>query len=169
MMVTMIPQTTDTFQLVCLVLVAVMLVWNTVEVGRNDAANLVNAVFGARVLTRRKAVAVAGIAVVLGAVLGSAVIDTARKGIFHPPAVGSLAGVLSIYVSVYIVNTVLLYSYSAFGMPVSTTHVSCGSLFGIGVANGHGHWRTIGGILLAWVTTLPVAATVGGITWTLLA
>ena len=33
----------------------VMLLWDTIEVGRNDAANLVNAVFGARVLTRRPA------------------------------------------------------------------------------------------------------------------
>ena len=30
-----------------------MLVWDCIEVGRNDAANLVNAVFGARVMPRR--------------------------------------------------------------------------------------------------------------------
>ena len=33
-----------------------MLVWNTIEVGRNDAANIVNAVFGSRVLGRKWAV-----------------------------------------------------------------------------------------------------------------
>jgi PiT family inorganic phosphate transporter len=43
-------------------------------------------------------------------------------------------------------------------MPVSTTHVSCGALFGIGVANGQARWRVIRTILLAWVLTLPVAA-----------
>ena len=48
-------------------LALIMLIWNTVEVGRNDAANIVNAVFGARVMTRRKAVWLAGIAVVVGA------------------------------------------------------------------------------------------------------
>ena len=42
-----------------------MMVWDCIEVGRNDAANLVNAVFGARVLKRKKAIIVAGIFVIL--------------------------------------------------------------------------------------------------------
>ncbi len=33
-----------------------MLIWDTVEVGRNDAANLVNAAYGARIVTRNRAV-----------------------------------------------------------------------------------------------------------------
>ena len=61
-----------------------MLIWDCVEVGRNDAANLVNAVFGARVLKRRVAVIIAGIAVILGATFSSGVMETARKGIFDP-------------------------------------------------------------------------------------
>jgi phosphate/sulfate permease len=44
-----------------------MLVWLTIEVGRNDATNIVNAVFGARVMRRKRAVQLAGIAVILGA------------------------------------------------------------------------------------------------------
>lgn len=98
-----------------------MLLWDTIEVGRNDAANIVNAVFGARILTRERAVLVAGIGVVLGATLSSGVMDTARKGIFNPAEFHFYKQVLTIYVSVYIVDTILLYSYSAFGMPVSTT------------------------------------------------
>ncbi len=47
---------------------------------------------------------------------------------------------------------------SRWGLPVSTTHVSCGSLFGIGAVTGQARWATIGSIALAWVTTLPVAA-----------
>ena len=43
-------------------------------------------------------------------------------------------------------------------MPVSTTHVSCGALFGIGIANGQARWQMIRTILLAWVLTLPTAA-----------
>ncbi len=75
--------TLDSFQVVCLFTAAVLLLWDTIEVGRNDAANLVNAVFGARVLKRRTAIYIAGTAVVLGALLSSDVIDTARKGIFY--------------------------------------------------------------------------------------
>jgi PiT family inorganic phosphate transporter len=46
---------------------------------------------------------------------------------------------------------------------VSTTHVSCGSLFGIGTVTGQGHWKTIGGILLAWIVTLPLAGLLGAV------
>ncbi|MCA9428359.1 MAG: inorganic phosphate transporter, partial [Candidatus Omnitrophica bacterium] len=104
-----------------------LLVWDCVEVGRNDAANLVNAVFGARVMKRRRAVWLAGLAEVVGAVFSSAVMETARKGVFTPGMLDELLGDMSrwgaitIYISVYLVDTVLLYTYSAFGMPVSTT------------------------------------------------
>jgi len=47
---------------------------------------------------------------------------------------------------------------SRFGLPVSTTHVSCGSLFGMGAVTGQGNSKMIRGIILAWVLTLPVAA-----------
>jgi inorganic phosphate transporter, PiT family len=57
---------------------------------------------------------------------------------------------------------------SRLGVPVSTTHVSCGSLFGIGMVNRRAHVRTIGKVLTAWVTTLPVAAVIAGLAWYLL-
>jgi PiT family inorganic phosphate transporter len=47
---------------------------------------------------------------------------------------------------------------SRWGMPVSTTHVSCGALFGVGVLSGSARWRTIRDIIIAWVVTLPAAA-----------
>ena len=45
-----------------------------------------------------------------------------------------LNAALAIYISVYIVDTVLLYSYSAFGMPVSTTACLVFSLLGASLA-----------------------------------
>ena len=53
--------------------------------------------------------------------------------------------------------------------PNSTTHVSCGSLFGIGLVSRRGRWRVIGSILLAWITTLPLAAAIGWLSWRWLA
>lgn len=44
------------------------------------------------------------------------------------------------------------------GLPVSTTHVSCGSIFGAGAARKNVAARTAAGIAAAWLTTLPVAA-----------
>jgi inorganic phosphate transporter, PiT family len=50
---------------------------------------------------------------------------------------------------------------SRWGLPVSTTHVSCGSLFGIGAVTGQARWGIIGKIVTAWVTTLPLGAALG--------
>jgi PiT family inorganic phosphate transporter len=55
----------------------------------------------------------------------------------------------------------LVISASAFGLPVSTTHVSVGSLFGIGLTNGQANFRVVRNILLSWVVTLPCAACAG--------
>ncbi len=57
-----------------------------------------------------------------------------------------------------LVTAGLVIFASRLGVPVSTTHVSCGALFGIGAATGGAKWRSILGIFLAWVTTLPLAA-----------
>jgi len=52
---------------------------------------------------------------------------------------------------------------SKLGMPVSTTHVSSGALFGIGTITGKANYKMIGKILAAWLITLPVAALFGSI------
>ncbi len=67
-----------------------------------------------------------------------------------------------------LVTAFLVLIASRFGVPVSTTHVSCGSIFGIGMVSGTARWRTIGQILLTWVTTLPMGALLGaGMYWIL--
>ena len=67
-----------------------------------------------------------------------------------------------------LVTAFLVLIASRFGVPVSTTHVSCGSIFGIGMVSGTARWRTIGQILLTWVTTLPMGALLGaGAFWIL--
>jgi inorganic phosphate transporter, PiT family len=57
-----------------------------------------------------------------------------------------------------LVTSFLVIFASKWGLPVSTTHVSCGALFGIGIANGEAHWQMIRTILMAWLLTLPAAA-----------
>ncbi len=59
------------------------------------------------------------------------------------------------------ITSLIVIGASRFGLPVSTTHVSCGSLFGIGSATRQAHWAMIGKILAAWVVTLPLGATLG--------
>jgi PiT family inorganic phosphate transporter len=61
------------------------------------------------------------------------------------------------------ITSLLVIGASTVGLPVSTTHVSCGALFGIGAVTGQAHWHTIRHILLAWVVTLPIAASIGAL------
>lgn len=61
-----------------------------------------------------------------------------------------------------LVTSFLVIFASKWGLPVSTTHVSCGALFGIGMVNGQARWGVIRTILLAWLLTLPVAAILAG-------
>jgi len=70
--------------------------------------------------------------------------------------------------SANLVTAVLVTCASRWGLPVSTTHVSCGALFGIGSVTGQAHWRSIAQILLAWVTTLPCAAALAWLIFTML-
>ncbi len=57
----------------------------------------------------------------------------------------------------------LVIGASRLGLPVSTTHVSTGGIFGIGLAGGELRWRMAGAVLTAWVTTLPLAAALGAL------
>jgi PiT family inorganic phosphate transporter len=59
-------------------------------------------------------------------------------------------------------TSILVVSASPLGLPVSTTHVSTGGIFGIGASSGELRWRIAGEVLLAWVVTLPLAAALGG-------
>lgn len=55
-------------------------------------------------------------------------------------------------------TALLVTTASVHGLPVSTTHVSVGSLLGIGIMTRQAKWRSATGVVLSWVVTLPCAA-----------
>lgn len=59
------------------------------------------------------------------------------------------------------VTSIVVIFASKLGMPVSTTHVSCGTLFGIGAITKNAKWQGIFKIFMSWVITLPVAVLLG--------
>ena len=100
----------------------------------------------------------ASLAVVLAMSIGgllaaSRVADTLAYRVTRMDAGEGLAGNL--------VTSFLVIVASRFGMPVSTTHVSTGAIFGIALRNGSGHTTVIRNILFAWIATLPLAAVLG--------
>ncbi|MEA3186440.1 MAG: inorganic phosphate transporter, PiT family [Chthoniobacter sp.] len=56
---------------------------------------------------------------------------------------------------------ILVLCASLFGLPVSTTHVAVGSLFGIGLTTGKANPHVMTSIVLSWIVTLPCAAALG--------
>ena len=62
-----------------------------------------------------------------------------------------------------IVTGIIVILASKLNLPVSTTHISCGALFGIGAVTRQARWKTIASILMAWITTLPLAAALGAL------
>ncbi len=154
---------TPTFVYTAVLIAVGMLIWDTIEVGRNDAANIVNAVFGARVLRRKQAVYLAGLAVIIGASVSSPVMETARKEIFKPETL-SLNDALSIYLAVYLTDTVMLYSFSAYGMPISTTAGLVFSLLGGGFVLGgfdSVNWPKSGEVILAIIMSILISGAAG--------
>lgn len=65
-------------------------------------------------------------------------------------------------------TALLVVAASVYGLPVSTTHVSVGSIFGIGLTTGRAHVRTMSAIALSWLITLPCAALLAGVIYWLL-
>jgi len=70
--------------------------------------------------------------------------------------------------SANLVTGLLVIFASKFGVPVSTTHVSVGSIFGIGVVTGNRNADMIRNILLAWLITLPVAIIFSALAYSLI-
>ncbi len=71
-------------------------------------------------------------------------------------------------VSANFATAVLVIFASRQGLPVSTTHVSVGSLFGVGLISKQTNPKVVSQILLSWVLTLPIAAILGGTVYWLL-
>lgn len=70
--------------------------------------------------------------------------------------------------SANIVTGILVIAASQFGLPVSTTYVSVGSIFGVGLTGKKANMRVFYQLLLSWILTLPTAAIISAITYRLL-
>ncbi|WIM06420.1 MAG: inorganic phosphate transporter [Candidatus Nitricoxidivorans perseverans] len=60
-----------------------------------------------------------------------------------------------------------LFLATAFGIPVSTTHTITGAIVGVGSTHGtrNVRWGVAGGIVWAWVLTIPATALISAVAW----
>lgn len=122
--------------------------------GLNDTPKIVALLLAAQALPGQTGLALVAIVMAVGALVSARrVAETMSRKITRMTPGQGLIGNLA---------TAFLVTFaSRFGLPVSTTHVSVGALFGIGLVNGSARYRIILAILLAWATTLPLAAALG--------
>jgi len=126
--------------------------WN---IGANDVANSMASAVGARAITIRQAIFIAGILNIVGATfIGSHVTNTIRKGIVtadvlsdpHAALIGALSALLAAAVWV---------SFATWkSLPVSTTHSIVGAMIGFGImAGGFSviQWGKLGAVVASWV------------------
>jgi inorganic phosphate transporter, PiT family len=124
----------------------------------NDTPKLVAILLAASTVHPTVGLASVAAAMALGGILGARrVAETMGKKITRmSPGQGLTAN---------LVTALMVLGASRLGLPVSTTHVSVGALFGIGTVNGTARLRTVLSILLAWVTTLPTGAALAALVY----
>jgi len=128
--------------------------WN---IGANDVANAMATSVGAKAITIRQAIFLAGILNLLGATfIGSHVTDTMRKGIVateiltdpHMAIIGALSALLA---------AALWVSFATWkSLPVSTTHAIVGAMIGFGIMAGGFSvikWGMLGAVVLSWIVS----------------
>lgn len=136
--------------------------WN---IGANDVANSMASAVGAKAITIRQAIFIAGILNIVGATfIGSHVTNTIRKGIVstevlsdpHAALIGALAALLAAAIWV---------SFATWkSLPVSTTHSIVGAMIGFGImAGGFSviQWGKLGAVVASWVIS-PVFSLIIG-------
>ena len=119
--------------------------------GLNDTPKIVALLIAAQAMGLKSGMILVGLSMGAGAILHARKIAETMSHKITPMNHGQ--GFVS-----NVVTAGLVLVASRLGLPVSTTHVSCGSLFGIGVVTGQARWKTIGAVLFGWVVTLPVSA-----------
>ena len=125
--------------------------------GVNDTPKLTALILAAHILQPTTSIAVIGLAMAAGGVLfAKRVARTMSQRITKMNHTQGLTANL--------ITASLVLVASKFGMPVSTTHVSVGSIVGVGAGARTLDRCTIRNILLSWIGTLPLAA---GTSWLL--
>ena len=106
--------------------------------GFHDAANAIATVVSTRVLTPRKAIAMAAFFNLTGALFGGAVASTIGKGLVDTDIV-TMTTVLCAVIAAFAWNMITWW----FGLPSSSSHSLIGGLCGAALATARGDWSVI--------------------------
>ncbi|MEE9170245.1 MAG: inorganic phosphate transporter [bacterium] len=129
--------------------------------GLNDTPKIVALLIGLQVLEIHWAIWIVAMAMAAGGLLNARkVAVTMSKKISSFNDGQGLTALL--------VTSFLVIFSSVLAFPVSTTHVSVGSITGIGLANGTANKDKISSIGLSWILTLPIAAGISALAYAII-
>ena len=132
------------------------------NLGANDVANSMASAVGARAITVKQAVFIAGILNFVGAVfLGSHVTSTISKGIINPAAISDPKIIMIGMFAALLAAAVWVLVATLTSLPVSSTHSIVGAIMGFGLIAGGPdvvNWLKMGGIVLSWIISPFFAA-----------
>jgi len=130
--------------------------------GLNDTPKLVAVLLVAAAYNARLNYLAVAVAIAIGGALGAARVARTMSKKITPMATREA-------VTANLVAATLVTLASPFALPVSTTHVTSGGIFGIGLLHkGEANWSKVREILLAWIATLPLGAVSASLVFTLL-
>ena len=136
------------------------------SLGANDVANSMASAVGARAITVRQAVVIAGLLNFAGAAfLGANVVSTISKGIVNPEYINSVPVLAVGMFSALLTAGLWVLISTLTGAPVSSTHSVVGAILGFGlIAAGPQavQWPVMVKIALSWILSPVLAALVAG-------
>jgi PiT family inorganic phosphate transporter len=131
------------------------------NLGANDVANSMASAVGAKAISVRQAVFIAGILNFAGAVfLGSHVTATVSKGIINPSQITDPKLIMIGMFSALLAAGIWVLIATLTALPVSSTHSIVGAIMGFGLVAGGPdviNWLKMGGVVLSWIIS-PFAA-----------
>ncbi|KAA0004576.1 MAG: inorganic phosphate transporter [Thermoplasmata archaeon] len=125
------------------------------SIGSNDVANSMATAVGAKAITFRQAVLIAGVLNFVGAVfVGSHVTETIRGNIVKPSTISDPHALLLGFIASLLAAAIWVTLSTWKEMPISTTHSVVGALVGFGlIASGTQsiNWFKLGQVASSWV------------------
>jgi inorganic phosphate transporter, PiT family len=140
------------------------------SLGANDVANSMASAVGAKAITVRQAVIIAGTLTFIGAVfLGSHVTATITRGIINPEQIHDPRIMMLGMFSALVAASLWVFIASLTALPVSSTHSIVGSILGFGIVAGGPqvvNWWILSGVVLSWIISPLFAGTIGFLIFT---
>ncbi len=159
--------------LIILILAAAVGLYSAINIGANDVANSMATSVASGALTVKRAVMIAAVFDVIGAVLvGSYVANTIRKGLVDPAHFADSPNLFMFGMLAAVAGAALWVNIATLlHLPVSTTHAIIGGVLGFGLVSVGAsaiNWTVVGFVVLSWIISPVFGGVISFILFTII-